>query len=245
MKVKHSCPTSVGTMRTATSCGFPVGTLSTILPRAPPPVPPELGLATLILLVSASNAWTGCPENASRGCPPLDVRALLRCLLPLLLDRLGCGRRVGSIPSPNPAFSSKVAASASSAPRGDGFACERRPSGMDGGTSRRTTTGALRMDVLFAYSRVLFESSKCSRPGCTFAIMETSPPLMRELLSSSVSFESRYGGFRCGVFAPSRPSLLFSVPLVLSPSALMQLANASKDWLIFAPSLKAAPTFCV
>mmetsp|Transcript_7100 Transcript_7100/g.12645 ORF Transcript_7100/g.12645 Transcript_7100/m.12645 type:complete len:231 (-) Transcript_7100:22-714(-) len=230
MKVKHSwAMPSMAPLRRAASWSFA---------RAPPE-PPELGRA--ILLVASASKYR--PGSVSSACPPLDARALPRCLLPLLLDRLGCGRRVGMSPSPKPAFRSIAAASASSGPRGEGFAWDLLPSGMDGGTSRRTTTGALRMDVLFAYSSVLFESSKCSRPGCTLAIMDTSPPLISELLSNSVSFESLYGGFRCGVFAPSRPSVLLSDPLVLSPSALMQLASASKDWLIFAPSLKAAPTF--
>mmetsp|Transcript_8288 Transcript_8288/g.22122 ORF Transcript_8288/g.22122 Transcript_8288/m.22122 type:complete len:200 (-) Transcript_8288:763-1362(-) len=59
----------------------------------------------------------------------------------------------------------------------------------------RTSTGAFTRDARFAYSRVLLESSKWSRPGCTLAIMDTRQSDVSEPLRSSVSLESRYGGF--------------------------------------------------
>mmetsp|Transcript_18873 Transcript_18873/g.59239 ORF Transcript_18873/g.59239 Transcript_18873/m.59239 type:complete len:557 (+) Transcript_18873:191-1861(+) len=117
---------------------------------------------------------------------------------------------------------------------------------LDSRGSGRIRAGLLTVEVRLAYSNVLLESSKWSRPGWTFAIMETSPSLTSELFSSSVSLESRYGGLRCGVLSRTpEPSFRWRSLRVRSPRALMQLASASSDWLIFAPSRRAAPVFCV
>mmetsp|Transcript_17945 Transcript_17945/g.46283 ORF Transcript_17945/g.46283 Transcript_17945/m.46283 type:complete len:338 (-) Transcript_17945:669-1682(-) len=94
----------------------------------------------------------------------------------------------------------------------------------------------LMTDARLAYSRVLFESSKCKRPGCTLAIIATRPSHVSEPLSMSVSLESRYGGFFLGVPAAVPPRCV---------SASMQFASASSDWLIRAPSLSDEPLFWV
>mmetsp|Transcript_34114 Transcript_34114/g.72608 ORF Transcript_34114/g.72608 Transcript_34114/m.72608 type:complete len:204 (-) Transcript_34114:1306-1917(-) len=47
------------------------------------------------------------------------------------------------------------------------------------------------VEARLAYSRVLFESSKCERPGCTLAIIATRPSPVRDPFNISVSLESR------------------------------------------------------
>mmetsp|Transcript_73324 Transcript_73324/g.218866 ORF Transcript_73324/g.218866 Transcript_73324/m.218866 type:complete len:289 (+) Transcript_73324:379-1245(+) len=113
----------------------------------------------------------------------------------------------------------------------------RFPSSGAGGAGLDRRRGAhLTVEARLAYSSVLLESSKCVRPGCTFAIIATSPSPVREALSIRVSLESRYGGFFLGVEAPSFPRAV---------SASMQLASAKSDWLMRAPSFRAEPQFCV
>ena len=83
----------------------------------------------------------------------------------------------------------------------------------------------------FAYFRVLTVSSYYDSPGDAVAIMTVLQLPPNESFNIQVSFESLYG---------TKQPLL-----VLSPRALMQLAKASKDVLIFAPSLNLIPVFSV
>mmetsp|Transcript_78957 Transcript_78957/g.226279 ORF Transcript_78957/g.226279 Transcript_78957/m.226279 type:complete len:244 (+) Transcript_78957:371-1102(+) len=139
---------------------------------------------------------------------------------------------------------SKLSSSSSGPPGELGGLSDGRREGKDTRADGcRTNVGALMTEARFAYSKVLFESSKCSLPGCTLAIIETRQSEVRELLSNKVSLESRKGALRpvLGVWEASLS--LFALRWLTRAS--MQFASASNDVLILAPSLRAAPVFCV
>ena len=85
--------------------------------------------------------------------------------------------------------------------------------------------------ALLAYFRLLIVSSNCEEAGeilLIITVLQLPPKLS---FSNLVNFESLYG---------TKKPFLF-----LSPSALMQLAKASNDLLILAPSISLIPRFSV
>lgn len=83
----------------------------------------------------------------------------------------------------------------------------------------------------FAYFKVLTVSSYYDSPGEAVAIITVLQFPPKESFSIQVSLESLYG--------TKHPHL------VLSPSALIQFARASREVLILAPSLNLIPVFSV
>jgi hypothetical protein len=87
--------------------------------------------------------------------------------------------------------SPRAPASLSELSEGDGDSKGGRKDGSELERARRTKAGAFTTEARFAYSSVLFESSKWVRPGCTLAIIDTKQLEVSELFNSRVSFESR------------------------------------------------------
>ena len=85
--------------------------------------------------------------------------------------------------------------------------------------------------ALLAYFKVFIVSSNYEEAGEILAIITVLQFPPKESLSNRVSLLSLYG--------TKKPFLL------LSPNALIQLAKANRDRLIFAPSLSLSPLFSV
>ena len=85
--------------------------------------------------------------------------------------------------------------------------------------------------ALFAYFNVFIVYSNWELAGLIFTIITVLQFPPRESFSNLVSLESRYG---------TKNPFLF-----LSPKAFIQFASASKDLLIFAPSINRIPLFSV
>ena len=92
--------------------------------------------------------------------------------------------------------------------------------------------------ALLAYFKVFIVSSNWLLDGLTLTIITVLQFPPNESFSSLVSFES-YFIDKVTRYGTKKPFLF------LSPSALMQLANARSDLLILAPSISRIPLFSV